>query len=178
MRHNAAIARPYARAAFAQAQQEGRPAQWTAMLETLSLIASDRMMRLLLHDPRLNRQRLLRLVLDICGDGLSPTETNFIRILIDAGRLSNAAKIFELFEERRADAEGVVEISVITAYPLADEQKQRIAAAMAEKLGKQVSMVSEVDRSLIGGAVIRAGDSVIDASIRGRLRELNNMLTN
>lgn len=74
--------------------------------------------------------------------------------------------------------EGVVEISVITAYPLADEQKQRIAAAMAEKLGKQVSMVSEVDRSLIGGAVIRAGDSVIDASIRGRLRELNNMLTN
>jgi len=178
MRHNAAIARPYARAAFAQARQEGRLAQWTAMLETLSLIASDPIMRSLMHDPRLKRQRLLQLVLDICGDGLSETETNFIRILIDAGRLASAAGIFELFEERRADAEGIAEINVITAYPLAAEQEHGIAEAMAGKLGRQVSMVSVVDRSLIGGAVIRVGDSVIDASIRGRLHELNNMLTN
>ena len=178
MIENATIARPYAQAAFEQAQEEGQLKQWSEMMETLSHIVSDSQMRSLIRNPKLSKERLTQLVLDICGDTFSKTGTNFVRILIDAGRLSIASKIFELFEDKRSDAEGVTEIHVITAYPLSDEQKMKITEVMAKRLGKKVEVVSEVDESLIGGAVIRSGDSVIDASIKGRLQDLTNVFAN
>ncbi len=173
----ATIARPYAQAAFAQAMEESRLKQWSKMLEILSIAVSDPRMRSLINSPRTGRERLLQLTLDICGTGLSKTEQNFIRVLIDAKRLAVAAEIFSLFRDKRDAAEGIAEINVITAYPLADDQRIKISEALAEKLNRTIEVVSEVDKSLIGGAVIRAGDSVIDASIKGRLQELNNIFS-
>ncbi len=178
MIENATIARPYAQAAFEQAQEEGALAQWSEMLETLSNIVSDAQMRSLIHNPKLSKERLSQLVLDICGSKFSRTGSNFVRILVDAGRLSIASKIFEMFEDERSDAEGAAEVYVITAYPLTVEQKAKITEVMARRLGKKVEVISEVDESLIGGAVMRSGDSVIDASISGRLQDLNNVLAN
>ncbi len=89
-----------------------------------------------------------------------------------------AGKIFEIFEEKRSDAEGVIEIQVISAYPITETQKSSLTEAISRKLGKKVEVKSAVDESLIGGAVIRAGDSVIDASIKGRLQDLKNIFAN
>ena len=178
MIENATIARPYAQAAFEQAREEGRLGQWSDTLKTLSIIVSDVQMRSLITDPRLAGERLTQMILDLFGDQLTKTTSNFIRIVIDAGRLPVASKIYELFEAKRADAEGKIDVHVVSAYPLTDDQISKITEVMGKRLGKNVHVVCEVDHSLIGGTIIRAGDSVIDTSIKGRLEELENLFAN
>ena len=101
---------------------------------------------------------------------------NLVKILLQAGRLQYAPSIKNQYEQMRAAAEGRVEVEVVTAYALDDQQQAGIAESIAGRLGKQVNIKTSVDESLIGGAVIRAGDSIIDASLRGRLTELRNEL--
>ncbi len=178
MIETATIARPYAQAAFEQASEEDQLPRWSEVLQTLSQIVSDKTMRQVIHDPRISNERLTQLIMGIIGDKLTKTTSNFIRILVDAGRLTVATKIFEQFEEKRSIAEGKVEVHVLSAYPLSDDQKSKITQVMSKRLGKNVHVVSEVDQSLIGGAIIRAGDSVIDTSIKGRLQDLENLFAN
>ena len=174
MQEKATIARPYARAAFEQAREEGRLREWSAMLGLIAAVVKDPLMQRVINDPKLDEERLYGLVADICGERLSGTGRNFLRILIDAGRLSLAPEMFAQFEEKRARAEGISEVDVITAYELDAAQQQQVADAMKKRLKRDVQVRSEVDQSIIGGVIIRAGDSVIDASLRGRLRQLAN----
>lgn len=174
MQENTTIARPYARAAFEQAQEEGELQKWSAMLQILKLIVSDPAMQLVISNPRLEREKLAELILDICGKHLTELGRNFVKLLVDAGRVSVAPQIYELFEEKKARAEGIAEVEVISAYPLDDKQQEIIKKIMAKRLGRKIDITTRIDRSLIGGAVIRAGDSVIDASLRGRLKQLSH----
>jgi len=170
------IARPYAQAAFDYAREEGRVEQWSGMLKLLRAIVSHPDMRPLLHDPRVSDEQLYELVAGVAGDALTEHGGNFVRILIQAERIQYAPEIAVLFESMLAEAEGRVDVEVISAYELEKEQEEAIASAMAKRLGKKITVTAGVDDKLIGGAVIRAGDSVIDASIRGRLNELRNQL--
>ena len=176
MRDNATIARPYAQAVFEHAQEEGNMEQWSSLLKALSLIVQDSQMRLILSSPKISPQQLMELVTGIVGDQLSNTGMNFIKVLISANRLIYVSNIFELFEKRRAEAEGKMEIDVITAFELEPDQASKISEAMGKKLGKKINISSAIDKSLIGGMIVKAGDSVIDASLRGRLTELQNSL--
>ena len=101
---------------------------------------------------------------------------NFVKILVAASRLQYASQIADLFESMRAQAEGTVDVEVSAAYELDQSQQDAIANGISARLGKKVSISANVDESLIGGAIIRAGDSVIDASLRGRLNKLSNDL--
>lgn len=177
MSENTTIARPYAQAVFEQAVEEGNIAQWSSLLKLLAKIVSDPLMRRLLTDPRVSKAQLQDILTELCGGQLSATGINFIKVLVQASRLKYVAQISALFEKHWADKEGRIDINVITAYELDPEQKTRITAVMAKRLDKQVSISSLVDQSLIGGMIIRAGDSVIDASLRGRLNELRKTLT-
>ena len=175
MLDNTTVARPYAQAVFEQAGEEGNMEEWSSLLQKMTLLVQDPQMRFILHNPRISDSRLLELVTGVIGKP-SKTAMNFIRVLIDADRLGHAPYIAALFEEKRAEAEGRVDIRVISAYELDPAQTGRISDAMGKKLGKNTSVSTVIDKSLIGGVVIRAGDSVIDASIRGRLDELRNDL--
>ena len=176
MLETSTIARPYATAVFELAQETGRVEEWSAMLGLLGLVASDKDMRQLITNPKVSRQQLQDLVLDVCGDGLSGPGRNLVKVLVQAGRLQYTAAIKDQYEQMRAAAEGKVEVEVVTAYPLDRQQQDSIAGMISGRLGKQVNIRTSVDESLIGGAVIRAGDSIIDASLRGRLAELRNEL--
>ncbi len=176
MLDNITIARPYAQAVFEHAREEGDIPQWSALLKRLAMIVSDPQMRVLFGNPKVSHEQLEELVCGLCNESLSATGRNFIKILIQAGRLRQAAGISALFEDMWAEAEGRMEIDVITAYELDSGQENRISAAMAKRLKKKITVLPAVDTSLIGGIIIRAGDSVIDASLRGRLVKLRNEL--
>jgi len=175
MQENITSARPYARAAFEQASADGELGLWSGMLELLGRIASDPLMRTLIKNPKVSHDQLTGIVLDLCGDRLNEKGRNFVHILVASRRLSVAGEIHRLYEEHKAEAEGVAGVEVISAYPLEDSQREQIKQIMTRRLGKKIEITTHVDQSLIGGAVIRAGDSVIDASLKGRLQQLGNI---
>lgn len=176
MQDNITIARPYARAAFEQAQEEGSWEKWFSMLKLLSLIVRDPQMRLISSSPKISHQQLLDLIKGIMDGQLSASNTNFIKILINAGRLHYTPDILQLFEKSWAEAEERMDINIISAYSLEADQVRRISDFMEKKLGKKINISTVEDRFLIGGVIIKVGDSVIDASLRGSLSKLHNNL--
>lgn len=162
------IARPYAQAAYEQASEEGNLGPWAEALSRLAVICADEQMQSVLNDPRVSDEQLRTLVLDILGD-TSQTISNFVTILVQADRLILAEEISELYSEMKAIAEKRIDVQVRTAYELDDSEKQKIADAVSSKLGRSVDLAVTEDKDLIGGAVVKAGDVVIDLSIRGRL---------
>jgi len=172
MEVNTSAARPYAKAAFEEAREKSTVEQWSALLGFVSQVLSDPLMQRITKDPRISSERLTSLLLDICGERIFTEADNFIRLLVDAERLLLAPEIARLFEEYRAATEGVAEIEVVSAYELDAEEERSITAAMQQRLGKRVDVSKRVDKALIGGVVIRVGDHVIDASLRGQLEKL------
>ena len=167
-----AIARPYASAVYEQAVAEGALPQWSDALEFLATVVSDRAMADVIANPRIDDAALTALLLDVCDGRLSRTQENFVRLLIESGRLTSAPAIAALFEGERAKSEGRASVSVISAFDLDANQRSQVAEAMTKRLGRDVDLEVSVDKALIGGVVIRTGDVVIDASLRGRLRQL------
>lgn len=166
------MARPYAVAAFRQASDEGQVAQWADMLGTLTVVCEDPTMKGVISSPKVDRAGLEGLVLDMVGDGFSDTGKNFVKLLVENGRLELAPEIERQFARERAATEGRRSVTVTSAYELSDSEQNSLAEKIAKRLGAEVDMTVEVDQSLIGGVVIRAGDVVIDASLRGRLNQL------
>ncbi len=169
------IARPYAESAFSQALEEGQLQNWATMLKVLRLIVADDNMTPVLTSPKLDHQQLAQFIIDIAGDVLNETGRNFVHILVDAGRISLIAEIVVLFEEKQAAAEAIDTIEVTSAYPLTDPQINMLTKTLAKNLGKKIDINAKEDKGLIGGVVIRMGDTVINASVQGRLKELNNL---
>jgi F-type H+-transporting ATPase subunit delta len=172
MENTGELARPYAIAAFKQAQEKSKLSQWSDMLASLVTIVRDPTMMGLTASPKVSRSQLAELIVDVGADAFSNTGQNFVRVLADYGRLGLAADIEKIFNEERAALEGRSEVSVTSAYKLSEDQVQNIVNAMSKRLGTDVNVSVDVDDSLIGGIVIRAGDLVIDASLRGRLGKL------
>lgn len=176
MAESGTIARPYALAAFEQAQEEGRVAEWSGMLETLDVIAADPTVKGLVANPKMDDEAVTALILDVAGDRLSAQGRNFLRLLGQNGRLGLVGAIRGIFEQEREALEGRGHVEVRSAYPLTPEEEGRIGEAMSRRLGVKVSLSVAVDPDLIGGVVVRAGDLVIDASLRGRLDQLRQAL--
>lgn len=174
MLENETIARPYAQAAFSEAREHNRLSEWSEALAFLAAVVSDPLMRRTIQDPRIAKPRLAQLVLEIGSERLSGEIQNFVKVLVHNGRLQFAPAVSRLFEVLRADAEGTVDIEVISAFELKREDLQRITQAVKKRLNKNVAVNTRTDRNLIGGVVIRVGDLVIDASLRGRLHQLQS----
>ncbi len=172
MESNSKIARPYAMAAFQQADEEGRIAEWAEMLDLLVMVVSDPVTTGLMSNPRVSTQQLAELVLDVCGDALSQTGQNFVRILCENRRLNVMQDIAQAYHVARARQEKRSDVLVTSAFELSPAQQSDITVAMTRRLGTRVDLRVEIDPSLIGGVIIRAGDTVVDASLRGRLVQL------
>ena len=176
MQDNTTIARPYARAIFELAQEENTLQEWSDLLKLLSEIVIDPDMRKVISSPRVSSEQLLQIISEVMDNRLDSLGQNFIKVLIDANRLRLVPFISDLFEKRRAEAEGRVDIKVLTAYELEAQQSTQLSDMMGKRLGKKVNISATIDESLIGGIIIRAGDTVIDSSLRGRLNTLRNQL--
>lgn len=176
MAESTTIARPYAQAAFKLAQQKQALPVWTEMLGLAAVVAADAGMRKLLDNPRVTPEQVAELFVDICGDRLNDDGRNMMRLLAERRRLALLPEIFGLYEQFKSEAEGTVKAQLITAFPATDAQKQSIAAALKQRFGRDVELEYVTDPTLMGGAVVRAGDLVIDGSVRGKLARLGTAL--
>lgn len=176
MAEKTTIARPYAKAAFEFAFQTKKLREWSNALAFVALVAEDPRMAALIRSPRITRERTAELFIELGGERLNAEVRNFIQTLAENRRLDLLPEITVLFEQYRAEAERAVEVRLISAAPVSDEQKRKFAASLKERLKRNVELKVETDPSLLGGAVIRAGDMVIDGSVRGRLSQLAAVL--
>ena len=168
------LARPYAQAAYRQAERESAVDTWSEGMELLAAVTGDPDLAKMLADPRVPADRVTDLVLDVCEIGR--------RALPHHGQLRPGARggaaprlgpeIARLFEAERSRRAGRSAVEIVSAYELDPPQVELLAQAIGRRLGREITLETAVDDSLIGGVVIRVGDSVIDASLAGRLREL------
>ena len=170
------VARPYAQAAFLFASAQHTLKDWSEMLSLLAAIADDDSMRELIDSPHLTETQLADLFIQVAGEHVNEKGANFIRVLAANGRLSLLPEIAALFEIKRRDAEGTVQAQLITAYPASESQQAEIIASLRKRLGREVELSCSIDEGLLGGAIIRAGDLVIDGSVRGKLERLGTAL--
>ncbi len=173
---DAALARPYARAVFELAKTHGQYQAWSDRLALMSAVVSNTTMRALLDNPRLTRADAAELVIRACGADIGDSAVNLLRMLAENSRLSQLPMIAALYEQLRDEAEGTIEANVISAFPLSEQQKTAIASALKTRLGRDVQLNCSVNEELVGGAVIRAGDLVIDGSAVEHLRQLSSAL--
>lgn len=172
----ATLARPYAAAVFKRAKETHATAKWSETLAFMSAVLNDENISVIVDNPKVNKERLSALMLDICQVQINQENENFLKLLVHNNRLSLLPSIAKLFEAFKAEDEGYVEVEVLTAYSLSKEAKQDFTATLEKTLGKKIHMNVTVEKSLIGGVLVRAGDRVIDGSIRGRLQQLAKRL--
>lgn len=172
MAEKTTIARPYAQAVFALAQSRKELPRWSEMLQLAATVAADGRVGSLIGNPRVSKDDLTKLLLGICGDKLSKEAQNLIHVLVENDRLDVLTEIAGLYEVYRAEAERTVEAQVISAFPVNAAQQQQIIAGLKKRLGREVTLSCETDKDLLGGAIIRAGDLVIDGSVTGQLAKL------
>jgi F-type H+-transporting ATPase subunit delta len=170
------IARPYAKAAFAEARADSMLGAWSESLHTAATVVEDRRVHSLLDDPHVTPVQLAQLVLDIAGAGLGEHGRNFVQALAEAGRLNCLPEIAALFDTYKDDAEGIADVTVTSAAPLDARQQQSLTAALTRRLKREVRLHCTTDPELLGGAVLRSGDLVIDGSVRGRLERIAHEL--
>ena len=170
------IARPYAKAAFQFAAANQQLDGWSRMLATAAEAIQNPDIGRCIKDPRIGRQQQAELLLEICGDDLDQHGRNFISVLAQNSRLSLLTDIATLFDDLRQQAESVMAVEITSAQPIETAQMTQLQSALEKNLNKSVSLSTQLDESLVGGAVIRYGDQVIDGSIRGRLTRLSAAL--
>ena len=170
------IARPYAQAAFDLAQSAGDLKGWSAMLQLVAMVTEDATLSDLIGNPSIKRDKLVGLIIDICGDKLNEAGKNFVRVLGENKRLNVVLEIAVLYEAQRAEAEKSVDAEVTSAFELSDAQIATLSAALKKRLGRDVNLVAKIDESIIGGAIVQAGDLVIDGSLSSQLHKLSHAL--
>jgi F-type H+-transporting ATPase subunit delta len=167
------LARPYARAAFAIARDGGKLPGWSEALGFAARVAADPQVAALLGHPRLGRDDAVAL---LAPEGADAAFADFLGLLFDNRRLPLLPEIAGLYDELRLESERVVKARVTSATALPAAELESIKAALKKRFGCEVEVESAVDAALIGGAVIDAGDVVIDGSLRGKLERLQTVL--
>ena len=170
MAEHATTARPYARAVFESAQAGGALADWNAFLDAAAAAIVDPRVAALVGNPHVEPAALVAFLFELTGR----TDRNggdyaLLQLLADNGRLGLLPEVAAQYAALRAEAEGQVDVEVTSAQPLSSAQEQQLAAALAQRLARQVRLRVQLDPALIGGAVVRYGDFVVDGSLRGRI---------
>jgi len=170
------IARPYASAVFARAQETGQVAEWSEALVLLAAIGSDPAMALQIGNPNVPRDTLRDIILEVAkaqgGTAFAAEPANLVRLLAKNHRLDLLQELTTQFEALRTAQQGLRNVQVRSAFALTEQEQQALAAALGARLGGAVDLTVEQDQALIGGVEIRVGDLVIDGSIRGKLDKL------
>jgi len=182
MAEKATIARPYARAAFAHARESGALAPWGDALNAAGTAVADPRVKKLIGNPKVQTAQLIDFIAEVSSIGgvgkIDSKIRNFLDELARNRRLALLPEVAAMFEEMRNEVENVADVQVTSAVALNDAQRNRLAEALKKRLKKDVRLRCDVDPSLIGGAVIRSGDWVLDGSLRAGLQGLSSAIAN
>lgn len=170
------VARPYAKAAFQFADENGALAEWSDMLAFAAAVSTDEAVSSFLNNPKITSAQKAEAFGDLCKDKLNAQGKNFVAMLAQNKRLAALPEIATLFEALKSQKEQSVDVEITSAFALSDEQGKKLAAALKQKLGREVNVTTAEDKALLGGVIIRAGDMVIDGSVRGKLAKLAEKL--
>ncbi len=177
MAERATVARPYARAAFAHAREQGRLAEWSAWLARARAVVSSEEYEALERSPGVRTGQLVELIAAVSGETLDAHGKAFLDLLAENGRVGYLPEISGHLEELKTEDQNVADVEVISAVALDETQKERLAAALRGRLKRDIRLHCSTDPALIGGAVVRSGDLLIDGSLRGKLERLQTELT-
>jgi F-type H+-transporting ATPase subunit delta len=185
MADNNTVARPYAQAVFDLANESGALGAWSEALEAAAAVLEDGQVNDYLGNPAFNDERRLEFLTGLFAKagasmlaGSDTRGTNFLKLLLENRRIGVLPEIAAHFETLKANVENTLDVTVTSATPLSAEQQAEISTALKERLGREVRIETAIDENLIGGAVIQAGDIVIDGSLRARLEGLTTALVN
>ena len=170
------LARPYAKAAFEYAAAKGELQGWSDSLGVVAAVAQQSEVEKLLSSPNYTADQQAKQLIEICGDALNEQGCNFIGVLAENRRLKLLPAIQQQFEVLKANREKSIDVDVVSAGEITSEQQEKLASALRTKLDRDVNLQVSIDKRLLGGAIVRAGDTVIDGSIRGRLAKLAEAL--
>jgi F-type H+-transporting ATPase subunit delta len=180
MAENATVARPYARAAFRYARERNELGAWSQLLAAGGAVAANPGAGALFGSPRVSARQLVELIAGVASESGTTVDTagrNFLMLLADNRRLGNLPEIARQFEALKAEAENTLDVEVTTALALTAEQRTRLSEALARRFRRQVRIAETVDPTLLGGAIVRAGDFVVDGSVQGRLARLEQQIS-
>lgn len=169
-------ARPYAQAAFDVAQSLSDLKGWSDEILSLADSVNHSDVHAIISSPTVSQAKVESLMLGLLGAKASLPLQNFIRILVEKRRLLELPEISEIFEALRAEAEKTANVVVESAFELTPKQQETISVSMKKRLGRDIKLVCSINKDLLGGVVIRTGDSVIDGSVRTRLVEMATAL--
>jgi F-type H+-transporting ATPase subunit delta len=169
------VARPYAKAAFDFAVEHQSVDRWQQMLAFAAEVASNEQVEDILSGA-LAPEATAAAFNAICGDQLDEAGQNLVKVMAENGRLQALPDVLAQFTQLRAAYDATADVEVISANTLSDEQLSKISAAMEKRLSRKVKLNCKIDKSVMAGVIIRAGDMVIDGSVRGRLERLADVL--
>ncbi|MCK4676075.1 MAG: F0F1 ATP synthase subunit delta [Gammaproteobacteria bacterium] len=165
-------ARPYANAVYDIASETSTLDSWGDALANLATVVNDAQMSELLSNPETGKQQKGELVIQVLGDKLNEQQRNLVKLMAENGRLIIMQDVQEQFEVARAKAENKIEAEVVSAFELSEQQTDELINTLKNKLGCDITLTTTIDESLIGGVIIKAGDTIIDASMKSQLDSL------
>ncbi len=165
-------ARPYAKAAFDYATEQAALAVWHEHLQLVAAIVSDKQIHRLFQNPLITTEQLVKIISTVAGDSLTTGMINFLSLLAKYHRLAVLPEIALLFAQYWAAQKNLLTVTVISAWPLSAAQQQQLQTALEKRLQSAVTLEQQIDRAILGGLVIRAGNLVIDGSVSTKLQRL------
>ena len=170
------LARPYARAAFLLATEQDALEPWEQVLSLAAAAVEEPRVRELLERPELGSEEKVRALVNLCGDACGKVQEAFLGEMARMKRLALLGEVARQFHRLVAEHRKFADVELVSAFELKDEQTRELAEALQRRLGMEVKLSSRVDPSLVGGVIVQAGDTVIDGSLRGRLKRLSEQL--
>ena len=171
------LARPYAKAAFELANSDCNLAAWDDMLSAVAIITADEGMANWLQSPHSTAEKAVEIIAEAMGGEVDSRFQGYLGVLADNDRLSLCSEISRMFEHLRADAERRLQVRVVSATALQESDIERMQSALAKRFDREITLSNEIDADVLGGAIIYAGDQVIDGSLLGRLKRLEASLS-
>ena len=165
-------ARPYANAVYDTASESNSLDSWGDALTNLATVVSDAQLSELLESPGLGKAEKGELIIKVLGDNLTDKQQNLVRLMAENNRLKLMPDVLAQFEVARAKAENKIEAEITSAFELSAEQVSELVNTLKNKLGSDITVTTSIDESLIGGVIIKAGDTIIDASMKSQLDSL------
>jgi F-type H+-transporting ATPase subunit delta len=168
--------RVYAQSLLDAATGKGRLARVRAELgEFVAAVGASRELRALIRNPQIDSRAKGAALVAVLAEA-DELVRNFVRLLVDKGRIDQIEDVHEEFERLIAREERVLKLELTTAVELSEAEAEEIRKKIEEASGRRVEAVRSVDPSLIGGVVVQAGSLRVDASVRGRLNKLRREL--
>lgn len=169
------VARPYAKAAFDYAVEKQTVAQWQEMLVFAGAVAQDASIKEILKGAY-SASKLAEIFIGVCGEQIDENGQNLIRVLAENKRLSALPDVATLFNQYKAEFDKEIDVDVTSAIKLTKAQQSSISAALEKRLSRKVNLICNVDKTIVAGLIIKAGDTVIDGSIQTKLNRLADAL--